>query len=99
VGDLSYVTIEVVDAGGVIHPLANNLITFHVEGPGALLAVGNADPTSTEPYVGDRRSAFRGRGLAVVKSTGATVEIRLRAESVGLAGAEVVIMSAEQRPE
>jgi beta-galactosidase len=90
-GDLCYVTVEVVDAAGRVHPTAENVLAFAVEGPGTLLAVGNSNPVSTERYAGDRRSAFRGRCLAVVKATGEPGEIRLRAESEGLAGAEVVI--------
>jgi len=60
-----------------------------------LVAVGNANPVSTECYVGNRRSAFRGRCLAVVASTGEPGEIRLRAEAAGLTAAETVIRSAE----
>jgi beta-galactosidase len=92
--DLCYVTVEVVDGAGIVHPLANNLIAFHVEGPGTLLAVGNGDPTSTESYVGDRRSVYRGRGLAVVKATGEPGVIRLSARSRGLVDAQVTIGAA-----
>jgi beta-galactosidase len=90
-GDLCYVTVEVVDAAGRVHPTAENVLAFAVEGPGTLLAVGNSNPVSTERYAGDRRGTFRGRCLAVVKATGEPGEIRLRAESEGLAAAEVMI--------
>jgi beta-galactosidase len=89
--DLCYVTVEVADSASIVHPLADNLIAFHVEGPGMLLAVGNADPTSTERYVGDRRSAYRGRGRAVIKTTGEPGAIRLSARSPGLVDAQVAI--------
>jgi beta-galactosidase len=89
--DLCYVMVEVVDAEGRVHPLADHVITFAVTGSGALLAVGNADPMSEEPYVGDTRRAFRGRCLAVIVATGEAGEIRLRAKSAGLASAEVAI--------
>ena len=46
-----------------MHPLADHEITFEVEGPGALRAVGSANPVSEELYVGDHRRVFRGRCL------------------------------------
>jgi beta-galactosidase len=90
-GDLSFVTVEVVDADGRLHPNADRAVTFTVAGEGTIAAVGNGDPASTEPYVGDRRSAYCGRCLAVVKSAGTRGEIRLRAEAEGLAAAETTI--------
>ena len=93
-GDLSFVAVEVVDGDGRVHPNAGNAVSFTVEGEGTIAAVGNGDPTSTEPYTGDRRSAYRGRCLVVLKSSGARGAIRLRAEATGLAGAETVIVAA-----
>jgi beta-galactosidase len=95
-GDLCFIAVQIVDGAGIVHPTAENLVTFRVEGPGALLAVGNANPISMENYAGDRRSAFHGRCLAVVGSTGGSGDIRLRAESAGLRAAETVIRSADE---
>ncbi len=90
-GDLSFVTVEVVDADGLVHPSAGHSISFTVAGEGTIAALGNGDPTSTEAYIGDQRSAYRGRCLVVLKSSGARGEIRLRAEAAGLAAAETTI--------
>jgi beta-galactosidase len=57
-GDLSFVTVEVVDAQGRRCPAADNALFFTVQGAGTLAAVGNGDPTSTERYRGNRRSVF-----------------------------------------
>jgi beta-galactosidase len=89
--DLSFVTVEVVDAQGLVHPAAEHPISFTVEGAGMLAAVGNGDPRSAEPYVGNRRRAHRGRCLAVLRSRGERGELRLRAEADGLAAAETVV--------
>lgn len=51
-GDLSFVTVEVVDEDGNRVPNAGNLISFAASGAGSLIAVGNGDPRSTEMYVG-----------------------------------------------
>lgn len=88
---LWYVAVEVTDRKGIVQPQATQLIHFEVQGEGSLLAVGSANPTSMERYQGNQRKAYRGRCLAVVKSTGKPGEIRLRATGVGLEAAEIVI--------
>jgi beta-galactosidase len=93
-GDLSFVTVEVVDADGLLHPNAGHSIAFTVEGEGTIAAVGSGDPTSIEPYTGDRRSAYRGRCLVVLRSSGARGAIRLRAEAPDLAGGETTVVVA-----
>lgn len=50
-GDLSYVTVELVDKDGNIVPNAFNTVFFTVSGEGTLQAVGNSNPASEEMYV------------------------------------------------
>lgn len=90
-GDLSYVTAEVLDAEGRVHPGAGHEVYFTVVGPGTIAAVGSGDPVSTERYRGNQRHAYRGRCLAVVQAHDTPGEIRLRAQADGLAAAELVI--------
>ncbi len=92
--DLSYVTIELRDARGTIHPKADNLLTFRIEGPGTIAGVGSANPVSVESYQKPERKAWRGRCLVIVKSTTEPGEIRLRASAAGLPPAEIVVRSA-----
>jgi beta-galactosidase len=47
--DVSVVTVSVKDSAGRVHPLASNLVTFDVEGPGRIIGVGNGDPSCHEP--------------------------------------------------
>ena len=89
--DLSYVTVELVDARGVRHPRAENLVRFSVEGPGSVVGVGNANPVSTESYQQPQRRAWQGRALVVVKSGKRPGRITLRATAQGLPPASVVI--------
>lgn len=91
-GDLSYVTVEIVDKDGCVHPGADQMITFALEGEGEIAAVGSSNPTSTERYRGNQRQTFRGRCLVVVKVNGKSGTLRLSAQADGLAGAETVIM-------
>ena len=90
-GDLSFVTVEIVDGEGLVHPHAGHTVFFTIKGEGSIAAVGSGDPLSVEGYQGNQRKAYRGRCLVVVKSHGRPGEIRLRAQADGLDGAEVVI--------
>lgn len=92
-GDLCYVTVEVLDANGQVHPSADNEIFFTLNGPGRILAVGSSNPVSEEPYVGNQRRAHRGRALIVVKSSHEPGVITLQAQAEGLDGAETIIKS------
>jgi beta-galactosidase len=89
--DLSFVTVEVLDADGLPHPNADHTISFAVDGVGTIAAVGSADPVGREPFRGRRRSAYRGRCLVVLRSRGEPGEMRLRAEADGLFGAEAAV--------
>jgi len=91
--DLSFITVEVLDSQGRVHPTANNDVFFTVRGPGSILSVGNSNPVSEEVYVGNQRKAHRGRALVVVRSGQEPGEIRLNAQADGLQGAEIVIQS------
>jgi beta-galactosidase len=42
--DLSYITVELVDAKGYRNPKAENLVKFQIEGAGTIVGVGNAKP-------------------------------------------------------
>jgi beta-galactosidase len=82
--DLSYVTVELLDKQGNRNPKAEQLISFEVEGPGEIIAVGNGNPNSLESYIQPERKAWQGRCLVIVKSSGKEGEIFLKATSNGL---------------
>lgn len=90
-GDLSYVTVEILDQDGQVHPCADRPVFFTVKGAGSLAAVGSANPLSTERYRGNQRQTYRGRCLVVLKSSGKTGKIHLRAQADGLDGAELIV--------
>lgn len=93
-GDLSFVTVEVVDAKGRRCPNATDTIFLTVQGEGRLAAVGSGDPVSTERYRSNQRRAYQGRCLAVVKAYGKPGDITLRAQADGLATAATTITVA-----
>lgn len=93
-GDLAYVTVEVQDDQGRRVPWADPQVTFEISGAGDLLAVGTANPTSEELYVGSSRRAWQGRLMAVVRANGQPGSIRLVARAEDLREAEIELRAA-----
>jgi beta-galactosidase len=89
--DLSYITIELVDAKGKRNPKAENLVKFAIEGPGKIVGVGNANPVSLESYQLPQRKAWQGRCLVIVRSTDKAGNIVLTASAAGLKSSKVTI--------
>lgn len=87
--DLSYVTIELLDANGVRNPKAENEIHFTIEGEGKIAGVGNANPISLESYQLPQRKAWQGRCMVVIKSTHNAGKIFLKATGENLKSAEI----------
>jgi beta-galactosidase len=88
-GDLAYITAEIVDRDGVVVKSAELEVSVEVSGAGDLIAVGTAAPVSEESCAGHRATAFEGRLLAIVRSTGEAGEVRVRAGAEGLVAAEI----------
>ena len=88
-GDLSFITVEVVDAQGRTHPKGDHEVHFTVEGVGTIAAVGSGNPVSEESYSAPHRKAHEGRCLLVVKTTGEKGSIQVRATAEGLAPADI----------
>jgi len=93
--DLSFITVTVADRDGLLVPRSKNLVRFSVSGPGEIVATDNGDATSFESFQAPQRQAFNGLALVVVRSkSGEPGAIKLRAESDGLAFAEIELKSA-----
>ncbi len=89
--DLSFVTVDAIDATGQPHPNADHQISFTLKGPATIAAVGNGDMTSEEPYQGNQRRLFHGRALAVVRTSRTAGAITLTASAPGLKAATVTL--------
>jgi beta-galactosidase len=94
--DLSFVTVEAVDATGQPHPNADHQVSFNLKGPGTIAAVGSADMTSEEPYQGGQRKLFHGKALVVVRASRTAGALTLTATAPGLEQATIQI--ASRRP-
>ncbi|MEI8343051.1 MAG: beta-galactosidase, partial [Verrucomicrobiota bacterium] len=92
--DLSFVTVEAVDAKGRRDPNANHEVRFTLNGPGSIAGLGNANLKSTEPYVGTSCHLYHGRALVVIRSSRQAGSLSLTAKSEGLVEAKITIEAA-----
>jgi beta-galactosidase len=77
--DISYVSVQLLDAHHVPVPFGNHMVTFEVTGAGKLLAVGNGNQQSHTPLRGDKMETHLGRCMAIVQSTEEKGEITITA--------------------
>ncbi len=83
--DLTFVTATIIDQQGRRVPVANNQLSFSVEGPGRVVATDNGDPTNMSSLSVSERPAFNGLCLAIVKAQkGASGTVRIKATANGL---------------
>lgn len=96
--DLAFVTVRIADAEGLTVPRSDNLVTFTVSGPGEIVAVDNGDATSFDPFQSNRRKAFNGLALVILRAQpGRHGMINLTAESEGLQSARVTVAAHAER--
>lgn len=88
---LSFVNVDIVDADGNVCPWAENQVFFELSGAARLDGVDNGNPASMERFKDNRRKAFFGRCLAVVRSAKQAGKAVLKARAYGLPDAEIEI--------
>jgi beta-galactosidase len=94
--DLCYVTVEAFDKEGVPCPLADDMITFAIDGPAEIAGVGNGNPISYEPFQADHRKLFNGKAMLIVRTkSGDAGKITITASGEGLEDGKVTVESAE----
>jgi beta-galactosidase len=97
--DLSLVTVAVLDSQGRVVPTATNLINFSITG-GAIIGVGNGNPSSHEPDKTNQwqRQVFSGLAEVIVQSTNQPGSITLTATATGLTSTNITITEAATLP-
>lgn len=66
--DLSYITVDAIDAEGREVPDANDMLHFSVKGAGELFGVDNGNASDTLSLKGSDKALFSGKALGVVRS-------------------------------
>ncbi len=82
--DLQHVRIVAVDKKGRRVPMANQEVTFNVEGAASIVGVVNGDINSNEMLTGNRRSLFNGACTVILRSTREAGPVTLTATAPGL---------------
>jgi beta-galactosidase len=96
--DLSFLTVEAVDAQGRLQQHADQEVQFAISGPGVIEAVGNGDGQDDASYQATQRKLFQGRALVVVRSSRQSGPITVTAKTPVLSDGSVTIR-AEQVPQ
>jgi beta-galactosidase len=91
--DLSFVTVKLLDKNGNLVPDATNLVQFEVTGGGSIAGVDNGNQTSMESFKDNKRQAFNGLCLAVIRAGNSKGVIGLKATAAGLQSAQINITS------
>jgi beta-galactosidase len=89
--DVAHLTVKILDAQGRVVPIADNEVTFEIQGEGRIIGVDNGNPQSHEAFKGNRRQAFYGLSLAIVQSTAKAGRIQITATSPGLQSGSATI--------
>ncbi len=89
--DLSYITVEAIDAKGNLQQNADQEISFSITGPGTLAAVGNGNTEDQTSYRDEHRHLFHGRALVIVRTTRQSGSIRVAAATAGLEDTSIAI--------
>lgn len=80
---LRFVQAEVLDAQGRLLPDDKRKVKLSVSGPAELIAFGSANPLAVGSLQAAETETFRGRALAILRSTGPG-SVRVQVKSVGL---------------
>jgi beta-galactosidase len=88
---LVFVPISVLDADGALASDAALPLTAEVEGEAEFCGFGSADPQAVGPLASGSCRTFRGRALAILRSTGKSGAIRLKLVAPTLSPVTVVI--------
>ena len=90
--DLSFVTVKVADAQGLMVPRSHPQLNFTVEGAGEIVATDNGDATDLTAFKSHSRRAFNGSALVIVRAKkGANGPITLKASGAGLGTSQIQI--------
>ncbi len=88
--DVAYVTASVVDANGILCPLADNTVNFSLTGPGVIAATDNGNLANHEIFNTPVRQSYHGKSIAIIKGNGSG-KVTVKAASAGIADGSVSV--------
>jgi len=96
--DLAFVQLELADQNGVVEMLDDDRVQISVEGPAELVGFGTAAPATEDSFLSPSCTTYRGRALAILRSTGGAGIVGVTATSRAH-GTETVHLLAVPVPE
>ncbi len=97
--DLSYITVDIIDAEGNFMPTAMNQMIFQISGEGKIVGVDNGNAASWERYKDTdgvwKRKAFNGKALVIVQSTEKSGSFTVKAIGAGLRNNEITVYTRD----
>ncbi|MFF5965134.1 glycoside hydrolase family 2 TIM barrel-domain containing protein [Streptomyces collinus] len=93
--DLAFLTLTITDAAGTAEMLADDRVTLTVSGPAELIGFGTANPAPVDGFTSESCTTFRGRALAVLRSTGEPGEVTVTAQSESTGRTEIRLPARE----
>ena len=82
--DLSYLTIEAIDADGRPHPLASQEVQIEITGPIYIAGVGNGNPQSFDSFQSNNVKLFNGKAVVIIGSKESKGQAKVKITSPGL---------------
>lgn len=89
--DVGYIELSLLDEKGILNPDIIKKVSVELEGPGAIIGYGSADPDSEENYFDTTARTFEGRLRAAVRGTGESGEIKVTFRADGCEDASVIV--------
>jgi beta-galactosidase len=89
-GDLSFITVSLVDNNGILRPLADREVSVKVEGAGILQGFGSGNPKPERNFSASTQRSFDGKALAVIRPISSGI-IHVTFEAEGCAAQTVQI--------
>jgi beta-galactosidase len=90
---LLFIPISVLDAAGTLVPDAATPLAIEVTGEAELCAFGSGDPAAIGPLADNHARTFRGRALAILRSTGKPGAVGITVTAAGIVPARLTIRS------
>lgn len=92
--DLSFINVDVVDAGGNVVPYVDDLlINYQLAGKGDIAGVANGNPADVSSFQRPQKKVFHGRGLAIIQPKGRPGTVTLTATANGLKSGSITIQT------
>lgn len=95
---LAFIWVNLADENDEVEMLADDFVDLEISGPAELIGFGTAAPATKEPFASHRHSTYRGRALAILRSTGTTGEVVVSAQSDKTGSATLIIQALAATP-